>query len=294
MKKLKQKAVKKVATIRLYDYVQSELIKKGLNEYVDANGNLIFFNDESQFMTKIFSYDEDISSIVNSLFNQMGLNASDHDEHFKKTFFYHFLNRRIGRQTIEAFKWQLLATFMMNKDYINRMYSDIELYLNQVTINEQNNSSSGTDRNEQNSETTNTQTSQNTNTQTNNQTDTQKTDGTNTTDNREAEAKLPQSQAQLDVNSTLMTTADNNRISRNKNLTNQESNSVSEGETVGNNTGLSDSKNTGINKAESSSTSESNALGENKSYRLDELFKTKGLHEQILKVFDKKCFSQVW
>ena len=59
-------------TTTLYNVIRSELIKDGFNEFVDDDGNLIIFNEESQFMTKILKYDADVQKIVNNL----GINYS--------------------------------------------------------------------------------------------------------------------------------------------------------------------------------------------------------------------------
>lgn len=100
----------------------------------------------------------------------------------------------------------------------------------------------------------------------NKQKNNQSNDGSTTTDNRSAFADLPQSTVNLDVNNTNMQYPSDNTISRNK----QTNTSESTGETTGETT------------------------GENRSYQLDELFKTSGVLEQIFNTFDSKCFLQVW
>lgn len=237
MKRQKQREVNRL-TVTLYNYIQSELIKQGLNEYVNGKGELVFFNEEVQFMTKIFTYDEDVSSIVDKLFTGLKLNDPVYDEHFKKGFLYRFVNRRIGRQTIEAFRLQLMATFITNQRYVNHIYSDLDQYLHNV------------------------QTAENSNKQRNQQ----KTDGTAMTDNRSAFANLPQNNVNLDVDSPVMASANDNTISRNKNETVQET--------------------SGLNDGESTSST--------RAYAIDELFKTNGLEERIYKEFDKRCFMQIW
>ena len=97
-----------MTTTTIYNIIQSELIKRGYNEFVDHDGNLVFFNDDHQFMTKILSFDNDVSEIVDDLFNGNVLDDPVHDDHFKRNFFYRFINRQINRQTIEAFKVTLL------------------------------------------------------------------------------------------------------------------------------------------------------------------------------------------
>ena len=225
-------------TTTLFNYFQSELIKKGFNEFIDNDGNLVFFEKEHQFTTKILSYDKEVSEIVNELFNGVTLDDPIHDEHFKKAFLYRFINRQINRQTIESFKMELLSVYMSNQTYINMVYNDLEKYIQQKNI--------STSENEQ----------------VNNQNNT----GTTTTDNRSAFADLPQSTANLDVNNTVMQYPSDNTISRNK-QTNQQ-------------------------QTDGSTTNETNA--ENRSYQLDELLKSNGVLENILNIFDIKCFLQVW
>ena len=225
-------------TTTLFNFIQSELIKKGYNEFVDKDGNLVFFDTDHQFMTKIFSYDEDVSDIVSDLFNGINLEDPVHDKHFKKSFLYRFINRQINRQTIEAFKLELLSVFMSNKTYINMVYEDLEDYILQKNI--------SNSENEQN----------------NNQVNS----GSTTSDNRSAFADLPQSSTNLDVNNTVMQYPSDNTISRNKQTNQQET--------------------------DGSTTNESNS--ENRSYSLDELFKSNGVLENILNIFDVKCFLQVW
>lgn len=225
-------------TVTLYKYIQSELIKKGLNEFVDNEGNLVFFDEEHQFITKILSYDSDILEIVNKLFTGQSLKNDEHDLHFKKAFLYRFINRQINRQTIESFRLELLSTFLMNEDFINRIYIDVDKYLTQTQTTDQHNK----------------------------QINKQSNDGRTTTDNRSAFASLPQNNVQLDVDSTVMTYANDNTISRNKQTNVQETDGLTTGENI----------------------------GENKSYNLDELLKSNGLMEQVFNTFDVKCFLQVW
>lgn len=225
-------------TTTLYNVIRSELIKEGFNEFVDDDGNLIIFEEESQFMTKILTYDSDVQKIVNKLFTDLSLNDLEKDEHFKQTFLMRFLNRQINFQTIESFKVSLLSTFLINERFINTVYDDLDKYINQSQINES----------------------------TNKQTNEQLTDGSTTVDNRQAYSQLPQNNVQLDVNSTIMESANDNTISRNKQINQQENT----GETLG------------------------ESKTENKSYQLNELLKSSQIMENIFNEFDRKCFLQVW
>lgn len=184
-------------TTTLFKIIQSELLKKGLNEFVDEDGNLIFFESEYQFTSKILSYDEDIKNIMNDLFSNHQLDEQVFDDQFKKMFLYRFINRQINRQTVESFKMQLLYTFLNHQDFLNRLAKDLDQYLTNATEQEQINQ--------------------------------QLTDGTTTNDNRQAFASLPQTNVNIDVNDTNMKSADDNTISRNKQKNNQQTDGTTKG-----------------------------------------------------------------
>src|SRR5699024_6230979 len=89
LKNFHRKRVTVLTTTTLYKIVQSELYALGHDhEIVDKQGNLVFFDNDFQVMSKIMSYDSDIENIVDRLFNHMKLNNIIHDQHFKKTFFF--------------------------------------------------------------------------------------------------------------------------------------------------------------------------------------------------------------
>ena len=184
-------------TTTLFKIIQSELLKEGFNEFVDEDGNLIFFDSDHQFTSKILSYDEDIKNIVNDLFSNVQLDDQVFDEQFKKMFLYRFINRQINRQTVESFKMQLLYTFLNHQDFLNRLAEDLDQYLTNATEQEQINQ--------------------------------QLTDGTTTNDNRQAFASLPQTNVNINVDDTNMKSADDNTISRNKQKNNQQTDGTTKG-----------------------------------------------------------------
>lgn len=217
-------------TITLFDYIQSELIEQGFDEFVNDAGELVLFDDDYQFTTKIMKYDEDVQKIVDWLFNGLSLKHREHDEHFKKMFLYRFVNRQINRQTIEAFKLELMNTFITNELHLNQLYADAEKYI--------------------------------TNTSTMKQKNKQMNEGTTTSDNRQAFGELPQNNINIDVDDTVLTGASDNTISRNK----QSNNQLSDGETT----------------------------SESKSYQLDQLLQSSTLFENVMNIFDQRCFLQIW
>src|SRR5699024_530136 len=114
-----------------------------------------------------------------------------------------FVNRQINRQTVEAFKMELLSTFISNETFINTLYEDLEKYIEQTN-------------------TTNGET---------NQINKQLNDGSTTTDNRQAFADLPQSRTKLDDDNTVMYHAMDNTISINKQKNKQETEEEKSGKT---------------------------------------------------------------
>src|SRR5699024_10568779 len=130
-------------------------------------------------------------------------NKEEHDKHFKKGFLSRFVNRQINRQTVEAFKMELLSTFISNETFINTLYEDLDKYIEQT----------------------------NTTKRETNQINKQLNDGSTKTDNRQAFADLPQSNTNLDVDNTSMDHATDNTISRNNQTDKQET----EAETSGKN-----------------------------------------------------------
>lgn len=178
-------------TATLYDFIESELIKQGNNEFV-SDGELVLFDDEFSFMKRMMKYDDTVSDIVDErFFIGQKLQDEEADKKFKQGFLNRFLDRQINRQTLEAFATQVVYVFISNEDYLNRLYSDLDQYLLNKQVNTQDDSS------------------------------------TNTTDNRSAFAELPQNNVQLDVDSTKMDYANDNTISRNKQTNKQNSSSES-------------------------------------------------------------------
>src|SRR5699024_175941 len=159
------------------------------------------YDENYQVTEKILRYDEDVSDIIDYIFSGVSLNKEEHDKHFKKGFLSRFVNRQINRQTVEAFKMELLSTFISNETFINTLYEDLEKYIQQTN-------------------TTIWQT---------NQINRQLNDSSSTTDHRQAFADLPQSSTKLYADNTVMDHATDNTISRNKQKNKQET----EGETSG-------------------------------------------------------------
>ena len=194
-------------TTRLFNIIQSELINNGVDEFVDENGKLIFFDNDKQITRKILLFDNDVQRVVNELMLGIELENPEYDMHFKKAFVYRFINRRINRQTKEDFQFQLLTTFLSQQNYINAVYNDLEKYISQQSDSKQ----------------------------TNNQKNTQTNTSVSNNDSRSAYANLPQSNVNLDVDNTNMNTADDNTVSRSK----QSSENTNTNNTSGDNSSVS-------------------------------------------------------
>ena len=189
-------------TTNLYNIIESELQKKGYNEYFNE-GKITAFDKNFSLYHKMLAYDEDVSGIVTAvLFN--GFTFSDEvDPLFKKMFTQRFLNREINRQTVEDFTGKLLYTTYAYQSYIETVFTDLIAYAN--------------------SEATTTQNNLNHNVAVN------ISDGTTISDGRQLESELPQDNINLDVDNTVLDYGNRNSISRNKNKNDQTNTNTSDG-----------------------------------------------------------------
>lgn len=263
-----------MTTTTLYKIIQSELYRRGFNrEIVDEEGNLVYFDLEQQNMTKIMRFDEDVKHIIDSLFMN-ALKDSSHDHHFKKAFMFKFLNRQINKQTVESFKFDLISTFMMNEDYINRVYQDSEKYIHRLNESESSGKSNTASNNNGESSTE----------QTSDTVDSSTIKNNTTNSDRKASSNLPNSQPLFNLESDDFDYPSTADASKNKG----ESNTV--------NSGTSVSTHTTTNKNTDNATSDTMNEESNisRSYTLDDLFKSINILENIFLDFDKKCFLQVW
>ena len=175
-------------TTRIYDIVKIELIKKGYSEIIEPyeTGDymqLLMPSNDSHFMRKIISYDDDVKDIIdNTVFNGYHLKNSDFDNRFKKLFINRFVDREIAYQTFDLFTIKLNELMLTYEDYLNAL---IENYDNFYKYNEINDSTS-----ENNS-----------------------TGETNGGYNN-ALQDLPQDKVNLDLSSNTMEYANNNTINR--------------------------------------------------------------------------------
>ena len=192
------------------EIIQSELQIQGHNEFVN-NGHLSLFDNEFAFIQKVLHYDEDVQKIVNNKFFK-GFKFTDEriDRYFKESFVTKFLDREIGRQTVEAFASQVLYVTLTHEDYIYTVFgSELQKYLenqseskslsvgkaleNAIEQGQTKQRQQNKDHNEYVDNTHNTHS------------DTSKNEGGSTDDNRSAEATLPQSNVNIDVNNDVQT-----------------------------------------------------------------------------------------
>ena len=182
-------------TVTLHDYVKSELLKAGHNEFMDESGKLIFFDRSKQIVNKLIQYDSDVQAVMDDLFTLTVLDDPAHDQHFKRVFLTRFMHRQIKRQTIEAFQALLVSTVLTHQPYIQSLYADLDKYVTQKQLSDNRT----------------------------NQQNTQESDGQTSTDNRQAFSDLPGNTVNLDVTDTVMASANDNTISRNSQTNKQES-----------------------------------------------------------------------
>ena len=183
-------------TTNLYNIIESELQKKGVNEYFNE-GKITAFDKNFSLYHKMLAYDEDVSGIVTDvLFNGFTFSV-EVDTLFKKMFTQRFLNREINRQTVEAFAGKLLYVTLSRQHYIETVFSDLLAYVN----NESTTSGNGDSFNETIHVGNQIQIS----------------------DSRQLESDLPQDNINLNVDNTTLDYGNRNSISRNKNQNDSDS-----------------------------------------------------------------------
>lgn len=184
-------------TTTLMDILRSELIKKGENEFIN-NGRLTFFDNDFAFIEKVARFDDDVYNIVTSRFFG-GRSYPDEaiDRNFKQAFTNRFMDRQIGRQTLEAFQSQVVTLYIQYAEYIYYTFGKLDNFI-------ENKSTSETHSDEQ---------------------------STNTSDYRGLEATLPQTEINLDVTDDDLNYADTNNINKRQDKGNSKANSNSENRT---------------------------------------------------------------
>lgn len=274
-------------TTTLMEIIQSELINNGFNEFVN-DGKLTFDNQEFQFIQKVLRFDEDVKKIVdNIIFKGFKFNDERIDRYFKQSFTTRFLDREIGRQTIEAFASLVLYETIIREDYIFTVFgSEVYKYLeNHVDydLKETGNMNENEIQNRTNEET---QTS----------TENEKNDGevnttgSNISSDRELTSSLPQSEVNLDVDNDVLLYGDSNTIAKNKTNTTNDETSNSNRDTTGETNANANEDSTRDTKQDTTGTQKSLQ----KTYLLENLDKIYAMRERLFNDYDNKCFLHIW
>lgn len=246
-------------TVTLNEYIASELYNEGKREFYNF-GQLTMNDDRYAFIKKMMKFDDDVKQIVDKrFFLDFKLEDSKADENFKKTFLMKFMNREIGRQTIEAFASEVLYVLFSHEEYINIVFSDeVFKYLNNHVTN--NAEDIGT---QDNTESSNDNTNDN-------------QFGGKKTSRHHANSTLPQNEVTLNVKDDELDFADTYDVDKNEDedfnirTTENEASKNANQNTTNNHESLSKTFNL---------------------YSLNELYDMKN---KVMKEFDKNCFMQIW
>lgn len=184
-------------TTTLMDILRSELIKRGENEFIN-DGRLTFFDDKYAFIEKVAKFDDDVYDIVTKhFFGNRSYPDKTIDRNFKEAFTNRFMDRQIGRQTMEGFQTQVVTLFIQYSEYIYYTFGKLDDFI-------ENKQTSETHSDEQSTE---------------------------TSDYRGLEATLPQTEINLDVSDDDLNYADTNNINKRQDKGNRQANSNSENRT---------------------------------------------------------------
>lgn len=290
-------------TTTLSEIIESELDKKGLNEFVN-DGKLTFDNQDFAFIQKVLKFDDDVKDIVDDMFFK-GFKFTDEriDRYFKQAFVTRFLDREINRQTVEAFALQVLHYTIIREDYIYTVFgSEVYKFLeNHVDYNADQTGNTIEDeiQNLINEEKQN-QNSEETQNETQNQNNTSSTDtnNQNVSSDRELTSSLPQSEINLDVDNDILLYGDSNTISKNKTTNDGNEKTTGESDSTGETktTGKQDSTTNGTQDSTRNTNQDrtSNQKSLTKNYLLENLEKIYTMRERLFDDYDKKCFLQIW
>lgn len=176
-------------TVTLYEYISSELVRNGYNEFLEGN-QIISREHKKTIMYKFIAFDDDVYNIVNDrIFIDFKLNDEIADKKFKRNFCNRFLDAEIKTQTIETHASKVLYTCLENEVFLNEVYTNLIDYINDLSVNDTMN-------------------------------------GSNTvSDNRSASSDLPSNEVNTNVDNLELIEATNNNISRYKTTTDGDSNS---------------------------------------------------------------------
>lgn len=290
-------------TATLMEIIQSELQNMGHDEFINK-GHLTFNDSEFAFIQKVLRYDEDVQKIVNSVFFK-GFKFNDEliDRYFKESFVTRFIDREIGRQTVEAFASQVLYVTLTREDYIYTVFGqEMQKYMEQHTETISEDRGKGLENTTEQGQTkqrTQDKTHEDYRDDTNEKyQDTTNEENSSRSDNRSAESTLPQSEVNLNVDNTVLDYADTNNISRDKSVGTKdtESKGTKDVHSEGDKDGTLDSRVNGESdsKRNSQNETQANHEGLTKTYLVDNLEKIKNMRDEIFNIYDQKCFLHIW
>src|SRR5699024_1532388 len=114
-------------TTTLMEIIQGELQRQGLNEMIN-DGNLTINDPSFAFIQKVLHFDDDVKAIVDkTIIKSFSFIDERINRYFKDALTTRFLDRKISRQSIEAFASLVLYERIIREDYIFTVFSN-ELY----------------------------------------------------------------------------------------------------------------------------------------------------------------------
>ncbi|MDU7578629.1 MAG: hypothetical protein E7K43_20775 [Bacillus subtilis] len=282
-------------TTTINEYLNSELARMGFNEIVN-NGKLTFFDEEFQFIQKIIKYDDDVHDIVTrKIFKGFQLPDVETDKHFKQAFVTRFLDREINRQTIESFASQVMYISITHSDYINEVFSkDFMMYVNNTSFSESIETGNMIGQTLNDTNTTNNDKSQSHENFDGNETSQAIHEESDINENRSAKSTLPQSEVNINVDNDELNYADENNITKSKDVKKATDESLKEttNQTDQDDESLSNSR-TDSNTSQNQDTYGTSDVKQY-NYDIETLQKIFDMKEIIFNKYDKKCFLHIW
>lgn len=110
-------------------FLKSELART--HSEIQKNGEFVFMNPEDSYQNEIRRYTEEVHELMmKNFFVGFSFRNNDIDRRFKKLFVNYFLDRKWLFETSDKMASAIYSTLLMEEDYINMLYDNIEYYIN--------------------------------------------------------------------------------------------------------------------------------------------------------------------
>lgn len=120
------------STVSLYNILESELVKAGLDPWFNKETNqLIKHGGSDAIIYRLASFDDDSYKVVNkAIFAGVTTGNDEADRYFKHMFVTRFMLREIKFQTLDIFRAKATSLLLSDSQYINQLFTKYDQLVN--------------------------------------------------------------------------------------------------------------------------------------------------------------------